>query len=286
MGHENGHNGRNTFASQFIRNTVVRLKQSPFIPLPYTYNFSDRPEVDNTLLTSLSGFDLIYSDWTSLSLQDGNLADSNSFTPTGVTKIAAREGGQENQGYGFSFPKDKTIDPTLTGLRWASLAYRPSPGIDPWAWRMVIRNATQTEQGLGADADSQIYVDVRPDINPDQARIVGYWETTSSDDSTLTNMTPSANARVTRWHWMRSELNFATNTVVVSMVRCQDNATINSLTFNINATGQALGHVPTGIKEFCVGTAASYYFRHAGFWLGTLTDDWPTTTLPSTTEDH
>jgi len=259
-----------------------------YLTLPYTYNLSSRSESSGAQLDSVPGWVDGGDAWgagSGLALGTSNLADSNSFTPTGVTKVATASGGQ-NFSFDFTLPNSKTIDPTLDGLRIACLARRYSPGIDYRAVRFNLYDQTKASYDLNGDLrEAYIGQDIITDTTPDQLRqYVRY-----NDGSVKTwspGYTQTGTNTKNRWWWTRHEINFRTNKGTVSNILCQTDATMNTLQETFETDLQNYGHVPPGMFLCYFYAFSTHYPFFAGFWIGTLDDAWPTTTLGSTTEDY
>ena len=243
-----------------------------FLDLPYTYDISTEVSQSSGLLAGQNSDWTVVSGFADATIYTTGLADSNSFTPSGVTKQVTWEWGA-SRSYVINDLPD-FIDDSRTSLRFAVLQYenvRNDRLLNPG-----IINVTAAEVNAGTPAiTGTMYFSM--DINADTDEVTcqsRYGAETEYNEYSATDM--GANAVTNRYHWVRVEYDFAGETVDIAVVRAEDDSVIWSDSQTMNAAGVSLGRVPTGMKAFLLLCAQStQQIRVVKYWIGGGSDAWP-----------
>jgi hypothetical protein len=255
----------------------------PAITLPYSYRVADRSETSGGCVGTLPGFSVVSGTYDNPWIYDGSRTDANSFSPSGCSKLL-EDNWDNSTGFIFTLPNGKAFPSNAPGIRMAHLFHTSTSNR---GCGIQARNVTDAE--LSADPDSLTsYLQCFWQLNasPDNWDLYARYE--DPNNTVYASASPgSNNSSLNRWTWLRLEWNITTGKITLALVRAQDAAVLESRQWDISAAGQTLGHVPNGLDNFAWYTwEVGGWLRWAGFWLGGLSDAWPTTTLPATTEDY
>ena len=234
-----------------------------YLALPYTYNMSSVAETSGAVAGQLS-------DWTVFAGRtDGEIttsvADSNSYTPAGVTKGFIVEWNATRDGIINNLPY--SIDPAFESIRFAFLqkAAEANRSISFWLNNLV---------DISGNSLYSIYPD--PNVSPDRLTSTArYGDATLYSELSDTGAGGDIDNR--RYHWVRAEWNFIANTVSASIVRAEDSSVIDTASAAMNAAGQSYNHVSPDMEYMMFSCQlANATPTIVKFWIGTASDAWLT----------
>ncbi len=197
-----------------------------------------------------------------------NNADSNSYTPTGVSKnIVAASGAYVT--YGYKFPYGKKLASGLSSVRVAALFYDDNDN-ENMPYIVLCENTAGQEDIIYNALWSGIFVSVVPNAYYSRQFLNG--------SETFNYNNTGGDHGSTRWSWNRATWSTSGNQVlewyIVETATTENNKT-QTLALSSVRQFDMIG--------FRSNAASAGNMRCAGLWIGASTDAWPTTTLGSTT---
>jgi hypothetical protein len=197
------------------------------------------------------------------------LADSNSYTPTGVTK-AFTTTGSANGAFFWLLPNSITLPAGWTAMR-AAVLFRISVATGSNAY-MTISEENYTDKG--SNSDDYIYFTRTGSADPDTM----YANQAIAGSALDRAFALGANVDVTRWCWMRIELD-NDGTSHASIYLIETAATTGPIDGALSYAQKQYTNIGCILRD---GDEAGQTWL-AGVWIGNKTDAWPTNALGSTT---
>jgi hypothetical protein len=242
------------------------------VSLPWMYDFSDIEIADGVQIVGnvaewVSGGGATYDEAASV-LCETTVADSNGYTPPGVSKTAYCRVTSVDPSGSIRFTRPPQFS-NVTVLRGAFLFRQNHETTDrgPY-WTLILSNSDDTEYLFGRFNKYQ-------DDTASNCRLVEGGVQVVNGVSGAGGTSPNT----TRWHWFRFEIDFTNKTMASTIIRAEDSvaASIPTIT-SMSSLPASLSSSPDydriGVFPYYWQDDISVYFTK--FWLGTGTDDWPT----------
>jgi hypothetical protein len=244
--------------------SVDNMEDTGVLHLPFTLNIGS---FQNGTLNGVDGFEFVvdkYGDGVSDS--SGDLTDANSYTPSGVTKVAKSISSGSDHLCTFLFPYGKSIQSGLSTLRFAMLIYISSNQYS----QIVVRDTARTS----AISNAAIAIfDTSGNQDTYDVKIF----TGGAEDATA-GKKEGGNRNSNRWFWVCGEID--TDGTQHSRAYRVEDGDVHTADFSIS-----LASIPRfnriGINLYGVTKSCDYYL--AGVWVGGGSDAWPTDAIPGTT---